>query len=87
MPHGHLHLDPKVREEAKRRLLSAKGHLEGVLRMLEDEGVYCVDVLKQLKAVQGALDRVGEMVLRAHPEGTTWPPPTSGGTWRRSWKS
>ena len=58
MPHSHLHLDPKVREEARRRLLSAKGHLEGILRMLED--------LKQLKAVEGALDRVGEMVLRAH---------------------
>ena len=66
MPHSHLHLDPKVREEARRRLLSAKGHLEGILRMLEDEKVYCVDVLKQLKAVEGALDRVGEMVLRAH---------------------
>ena len=66
MPHAHLHLDPKVREEARRRLLSAKGHLEGILRMLEDEKVYCVDVLKQLKAVEGALDRVGEMVLRAH---------------------
>jgi hypothetical protein len=39
MPHPHLHLDPKVREEAKRRLLSAKGHLEGIQRMLEDEGV------------------------------------------------
>ena len=25
-----------------------------------------MDVLKQLKAVEGALDRVGEMVLRAH---------------------
>ena len=49
MPHSHLHLDPKVREEARRRLLSAKGHLEGILRMLEDEKVYCVDVLKQLR--------------------------------------
>lgn len=62
----HLHLDPRVREEAKRRLLSVRGHVEALLRMLEDEGVYCVDVLKQIKAVQGALDRVGEMVLKAH---------------------
>ncbi len=66
MPHPHgLHLDPKVREEARLRLLSAKGHLEGILRMLEGEP-YCVDVLKQIKAVQGALDRVSEMVLRSH---------------------
>ncbi len=62
----HLHLDPRVREEAKKRLLSVRGHVEGLLRMLEDEGVYCVDVLKQIKAVQGALDRVGEMVLKSH---------------------
>lgn len=62
----HLHLDPRVREEAKRRLLSVRGHVEALLRMLEDEGVYCVDALKQIKAVQGALDRVGEMVLKAH---------------------
>ena len=46
-----LHLNPEAREEARRRLLSVKGHVEGVLRMLEDESVYCVEVLKQLKAV------------------------------------
>ncbi|MCX7741111.1 MAG: metal-sensitive transcriptional regulator [Meiothermus sp.] len=62
-----LHLDPKVRQEARSRLLSAKGHLEGILKMLEGEP-YCVDVLKQLKAVQGALDKVGEMILRSHLE-------------------
>jgi DNA-binding FrmR family transcriptional regulator len=27
--------------------------------MLQDEQVYCVDVLKQIKAVNGALDKVG----------------------------
>jgi CsoR family transcriptional regulator, copper-sensing transcriptional repressor len=60
-----LHLDPKVREDARRRLLSTKGHVEGILKMLEGEP-YCVDVLKQIKAVQGALDKVGEMVLQSH---------------------
>lgn len=43
-----LHLDPETRQNASRRLKSAKGHLEGVLRMLEDENGYCVDVLKQI---------------------------------------
>ena len=61
-----LHLDPEVRQDAVKRLKSAKGHLEGVLRMLDDENVYCVDVLKQVKAVQGALSKVNERVLRAH---------------------
>lgn len=61
-----LQLDPEVRKEATLRLKSAKGHLEGILRMLEDERVYCVDVLKQVKAVQGALSKVGERVLKSH---------------------
>ncbi len=61
-----LHLDPDTRRDVALRLKSAKGHLEGVLRMLEDEGVYCVDVMKQVSAVQGALSKVNDKVLRAH---------------------
>jgi CsoR family transcriptional regulator, copper-sensing transcriptional repressor len=63
--HG-LHLDPEVRETALKRLKSVKGHLEGIVRMLESESTYCVDVLKQIKAVEGALDRVADMVLQSH---------------------
>ena len=61
-----LRLDASVREDAKRRLLSVKGHVEGVLRMLEDEQVYCVDVLKQIKAVDGALGKVSGLILQSH---------------------
>ena len=65
--HG-LRLDPAIRDETRRRMLSIKGHVEGIMRMLEDESVYCVDALKQLKAVNGALDKVGALVLRSHLE-------------------
>ncbi len=61
-----LRLDPDTREDARRRLLSIRGHVEGILRMLENENIYCVDVLKQIKAVDGALDKVGALVLRSH---------------------
>ena len=61
-----LHLDAAVREDASRRLKSVRGHVEGVLRMLEDPDVYCVDVLKQVSAVQGALRKVSDAVLRSH---------------------
>lgn len=61
-----LHLDPETRKTAVLRLKSAKGHLEGVLRMLENPDVYCVDVMKQLSAVQGALSKVNDKVLRSH---------------------
>lgn len=66
---GHelcLHLDPQTSQEATLRLKSVRGHVDGVLRMLEDPNVYCVDVLKQLSAVQGALRKVSASVLRAH---------------------
>lgn len=55
-----------MRRDASLRLRSARGHLDGIVRMLEDPAVYCVDVLKQVKAVQGALSRVSENVLRSH---------------------
>ena len=61
-----LRLDARVREDARKRLLSVKGHVEGILRMLENEKVYCVDVLKQVRAVDGALDKVAQMVLQSH---------------------
>ncbi|HKJ94523.1 MAG TPA: metal-sensitive transcriptional regulator [Gammaproteobacteria bacterium] len=65
-PHCGLRLDSEVREDARRRLLSLKGHLEGITRMLERDEIYCVDVLKQIKAVDGALSKVGDLVLRSH---------------------
>jgi len=63
---GGLHLDDATRQDAKKRLLSVRGHVEGVMRMLEDDSVYCVDALKQLKAISGALDKVGTLVLQSH---------------------
>lgn len=61
-----LALEPAVRESARQRLASVRGHVEGIVRMLERDDVYCVDVLRQLKAVDGALARVGDAVLRSH---------------------
>ena len=48
-------------------LRSARGHLDAVLRMV-DEDVYCPDVMKQLSAVQGQLERANRLVLRNHLE-------------------
>ena len=55
--------------EAKRaltlRLAKAIGHLVAVQRMVEEEK-YCMDVLNQLKAVQSALDRAAQVMLKQH---------------------
>lgn len=50
------------------KLRSARGHLDGVIRMV-DEDRYCIDVLHQISAVQGALDRVRRDILEAHLRG------------------
>jgi DNA-binding FrmR family transcriptional regulator len=50
------------------RLRTARGHLDGVIRMVDDDR-YCIDVLHQLSAVQGALERVRREVLEAHLRG------------------
>lgn len=50
------------------RLKTARGHLDGVLRMVE-EGAYCPDVMKQLAAVQGLLEAASRQVFRGHLEG------------------
>lgn len=49
------------------RLKTARGHLDAVIRMV-DEGTYCPDIMKQLSAVQGSLERASRLVLRNHLE-------------------
>jgi CsoR family transcriptional regulator, copper-sensing transcriptional repressor len=61
-------MPPESRKRAARRLAIAKGHLESIVRMLDDPQVYCIDVLRQVKAVQGALSGVSSVVLRGHLE-------------------
>jgi DNA-binding FrmR family transcriptional regulator len=56
---------PEYKKEASLRLKVAAGHLEGVRRMVEQD-VYCVDLMKQLAAVQGTLERVQQIFLRNH---------------------
>ena len=49
-------------DETLNRLRSARGHLDAVIRMVEDDR-YCIDVLHQIRAVQGALDRSRRALL------------------------
>lgn len=63
---AHLCMPEDARKRARHRLSIARGHLESIIRMLDDESVYCVDVLRQIKAVQGALSGAGDVVLRGH---------------------
>lgn len=53
------------RRQASLRLKTAVGHLQAVHRMVEQD-VYCVDIMKQLAAVQASLESVQQVVLRNH---------------------
>jgi DNA-binding FrmR family transcriptional regulator len=53
------------KDRLKLRLSKAIGHLNHVHKMV-DEKRYCIDVLHQLKAVQSALDRTAELMLKQH---------------------
>lgn len=48
-----------------RRIRVATGHLEGVQRMI-DRDEYCVEVIKQIQAVEAALNRLSAKILENH---------------------
>ncbi|MEX2619381.1 MAG: metal-sensitive transcriptional regulator [Egibacteraceae bacterium] len=58
---------PLHQQAALNRLKTARGHLDGVVRMVEADA-YCPDVMKQLAAVQGILEATSREVFRNHLE-------------------
>jgi DNA-binding FrmR family transcriptional regulator len=48
-----------------RRLKTIEGHLRGVIRMVEEEA-YCIDVIRQIQAVESALNKVSARILEDH---------------------
>ncbi len=57
--HGTHHAD------ALRRIKTTEGHLHGIRRMLEQDA-YCIDILRQIQAVQAALNKIGVQILQEH---------------------
>jgi len=47
------------------RLRTIEGHVRGIERMLSDDA-YCIDVLRQIQAVQSALNKVSTIILDEH---------------------
>ena len=48
-----------------RRLKTIEGHLRGVIRMAEQDA-YCIDVIRQIQAVEAALNKVSSQILENH---------------------
>ena len=51
-----------------RKLKIARGQLEGIIRMVEEDR-YCVDISNQLLATQSLLKTINQEVVKAHIEG------------------
>lgn len=52
-------------EQALKRLKNIAGHVRGIERMVANDA-YCIDVIRQIQAVQAALNKVSTMVLEGH---------------------
>ena len=62
--HGHSHSEESQRKIIN-RLSRIEGHVRGIKTMI-NEGRDCPEVLIQIAAIRGALDRVARLILDEH---------------------
>lgn len=60
-------MKPEHKTSALNRLKTVRGHLDGVIAMVDDER-YCPDIMKQVSALQGSLEKVNRVLLQNHVE-------------------
>ena len=60
-------IDDETRTKTLGRLRRIEGQVQGLQRMIEADQ-YCVDILLQISAVQGALEQVEKLLLGRHIE-------------------
>jgi DNA-binding FrmR family transcriptional regulator len=60
-------IDETTRTRALGRLRRIEGQVQGLQRMIAADA-YCVDILLQIAAVQGALEQVQKLLLGRHIE-------------------
>lgn len=53
------------RQKVLRLLKTARGQLDGIIRMVEEDR-YCLDISQQLMAAEAMLNRTNKEVLSAH---------------------
>ena len=72
-------IDDETRGKALGRLRRIEGQMQGIQRMVEEDK-YCVDILLQLTAVQGAVEQVQRLLLGRHIESCVADAVRSGST-------
>ncbi len=58
-------MNDEQRSAVLKRLRSISGHVGGIERMVTEDA-YCIDVIKQVQAVQAALNKVNDLILENH---------------------
>src|SRR6267378_7052951 len=66
-PGGMGLINEETKGKALGRLRRIEGQVQGLQRMIDGEA-YCVDILLQISAVQGALEQVEKLLLGRHIE-------------------
>ncbi|MFQ5656217.1 MAG: metal-sensitive transcriptional regulator [Candidatus Methylomirabilales bacterium] len=70
-------INEETKQEVVNRLKRIEGQVQGLQRMVGEEK-YCVDILHQVSAVQGALEQVSKRLLGRHIESCVGDAFTSG---------
>jgi DNA-binding FrmR family transcriptional regulator len=60
-------MKPVHKQSSLNRLKTVRGHLDGVIAMVEDER-YCPEIMKQVSALQSSLEKVNRILLQNHLE-------------------
>ena len=60
-------IDDTTKAKVQGRLRRIEGQVQGLQRMIDNDA-YCVDILLQISAVQGALEQVQKLLLGRHIE-------------------
>ncbi|EDS77391.1 metal-sensing transcriptional repressor [Clostridium massiliodielmoense] len=55
----------KEKQKAIQYLKTAKGQIEGILKMIED-GRYCIDISNQIIAAEALVKKANSMILKQH---------------------
>jgi DNA-binding FrmR family transcriptional regulator len=71
-------MKPEHKRDALLRLKTVRGHLDGLLAMVERED-YCPDLMKQVAALQASLEKVNRVLLQNHLETCVTEAIASGG--------
>lgn len=54
-----------MHDDALLRLKKIEGQVRGVIKMVEEQK-YCIDIINQIAAIEGALDKVSLSILKGH---------------------